>query len=1055
MSRLARPRARARLRLLAPLLAGALAAAVLPPAGAQAAGDLPAGFERPTPARKIMPTGGQVGAPTSSKAEYVQDRVLVRFDRGLPARQADRALSALGLRRGAAVAGTAYVEVGTAGRPAGEVRAELRRQPGVAHVEFDYIRRATRIPNDEAYAFGEQTHLNLVRGPEAWDASISSTDVVIAVVDTGVRANHEDLTGKVLAGYNAITNTAGGAGDDEGHGTAVAGVAAANTNNRVGIAGMAWQSRILPVKVLDSRGNGSDSDVAQGITWAADNGADVINLSLGGPGESLALQQAVDYAVTRGSVVVASSGNAGSEEPNYPAAYPSAISVGATDSAGNLTFFSSWGDTVDLAAPGLDLWAPDFRDPTSYVPMTGTSFSAPLVSGAAALVRSRLPGLTVAQVASRLKAAAREAGPRGLDPYYGWGLLDAAAALNFAKAPPVAAVHGDGNDTLARARVATSSQTDRIVPEGDVDVFRWTQPAGSTRLTATVTPQLTASTDGRAMAPVIEVYDSADRLVGAGALATGAFLDDPLTLTVAASGGTYNVVVRNEVPSQAVGYTLALSATGSTATATSGAAWVRDTNPVANALRVARTVSPAVVFARDIAPTSVTSSTVRLVDGTTGATVPATVTFDPLTDEATVDPIDDLVRGRPYVLRVGDVVDTGGATSPAPLRVPFVAAGPLRDRFTPLPPTRVLDTRSGLGTARGKVGAGSHRDLAIRGRNGVPGDATAAVLNVTGVLPTATTFLQVYPTPTTNAVPLVSNVNVPANVVVPNLVTAKIGAGGQVRLRNAYGSIDLVADLVGFYSPYGADAFESLDPTRILDTRTGTGLPAPAKVPAGGFIDLQVGGRGGVPADADAAVLNLTGVRPTTAGHVVAYPTPGGGNTIPTASNLNLVAGEVRPNLVVVKLGASGKVRLRSTAQIDLLADVAGYFTSPATQGLTAMDPARVLDTRNGTGAPAGAVAAGTYRDVQITGFGTVPAGATAVVLNVTGITPAGATDVRVFPTPEAGTEVPTASNLNLRSGEVRANLVTVKIGANGRVRLYSSAASIHLAADVAGWYAT
>src|SRR6185369_7369883 len=173
--------------------------------------------------------------------------------------------------------------------------------------------------------------------------------------------------------------------------------------------GVAWNGRVMPVKVFNGP-NAFDSDIAVGIRYAVQHGAKIINLSLGGPGDSPMLHDALAYAASRNVVIVAASGNTGDSVPQFPAAYPEALAVGATDATGALTDFSSYGDWLDLAAPGFNIVST--YPGASYAIGDGTSFAAPIVSGIAALVRARFPNLTAAQVADRLRHSARDAGPR-------------------------------------------------------------------------------------------------------------------------------------------------------------------------------------------------------------------------------------------------------------------------------------------------------------------------------------------------------------------------------------------------------------------------------------------------------------------------------------------------------------------------------------------------------------------------------------------------------------------------------------------------------------------
>jgi hypothetical protein len=377
--------------------------------------------------------------------------------------------------------------------------------------------------------------------------------------------------------------------------------------------------------------------------------------------------------------------------------------------------------------------------------------------------------------------------------------------------------------------------------------------------------------------------------------------------------------------------------------------------------------------------------------------------------------------------------------------------------FTSLAPYRLLDTRSGQGALRGAVAPRGTVSLQVAGCGGVPASGVAAVaLNVTVAEPTASGYVTVYGGGMTR--PTASNLNYVAGQVVPNLVVAPVGAGGKVALFNSSpGSTQLIADVSGYFlsgNPTAAGAFTSLAPARLLDTRSGLGAPLVAVAP-GGTVSLQVTGRGNVPASGvSAVVLNVTVDKPTASGYVTVY---GGGMTRPTASNLNYVAGQVVPNLVVAPVGAGGKVDLYngSGGTVQLIADVSGYFHSgaPAVAGAFGpLAPSRLLDTRNGTGAPHAAVAAHGTVSLQVTGRGNVPAsGVSAVVLNVTVAEPAASGYVTVY---GYGTSRPTASNLNYVKNQVVPNLVVAPVGPGGKVDLYNgSSGTVQLIADVSGYF--
>lgn len=403
----------------------------------------------------------------------------------------------------------------------------------------------------------------------------------------------------------------------------------------------------------------------------------------------------------------------------------------------------------------------------------------------------------------------------------------------------------------------------------------------------------------------------------------------------------------------------------------------------------------------------------------------------------------------PNGIQLHPLLDISFATPPA-------AAG---DRFAPVTPTRVLDTRTGLGLPAGRAARVPPRgtvNLQLAGVAGVAADADAVVVNVTGVGATASTYLSVYPT-TTNGPPTVSNLNLAPRATVANLVTVKVGDGGEVTVRNAAGDVDVVADVAGYYAPDAASTFTPLTPIRTLDTRLGLGA---AKVPVGaeGFIDLQVANAGGVPADAQAVVLNLTATRGTASTYVQAYPTPASGTVAPTVSNLNVPAGRTVANLVTVKVGDLGRVRLRNhSGAVDLVADVAGYFSTDRTGSTyTPLPPVRLLDTRTGQGEPGGAgvrAGPGGLIDLRVAGIGGVPANATAAVFNLTAVNPTVSTYLQAYPTPSTGLAVPTVSNVNVPAGAVVPNLVTVVVGAGGAVRLRNAVGTTDMLADLAGYY--
>ncbi len=305
------------------------------------------------------------------------------------------------------------------------------------------------MPNDPL--FSEQWSFRMVNVLDAWTQA-EGAGAVVAVIDTGVAYEDrgrfkrvEDLAGTgFVAGYDFV-NDDEHANDDHGHGTHVAGTIAQTTHNGLGTAGLAPKAKIMPLKVLSARGSGSAADIADAIRFAADEGANVINMSLGGGLRSLIMQNAVAYARRKGVVVVCAAGNNGRGKVEFPAAYKGAFAVSSVGPTGKLAFYSSWGKKLAISAPGGDKQLggeaggiiqntiePDsLQVVNQYLSFQGTSMATPHVAGAAALVISA--GITdPADVERILKESTRDAGPKGWDPRYGAGILDAGAAVKAA-----------------------------------------------------------------------------------------------------------------------------------------------------------------------------------------------------------------------------------------------------------------------------------------------------------------------------------------------------------------------------------------------------------------------------------------------------------------------------------------------------------------------------------------------------------------------------------------------------------------------------------------------
>jgi subtilisin family serine protease len=332
----------------------------------------------------------------------------------------------------------------------------LRRNGDIERARPDYLTRLADIPNDPFFPMFQYNLRNRgivleisdtihpqttagadIKATAAWDETHGDPGVVIAVLDTGVDMTHPDLSAKVVSAGHDFVNDDEDATDDFWHGTHVAGVAAADTNNSEGIAGVAWNCKILPVKVMGAEGEGYYSWIIDGIVWAADQGAKVINLSLGGDADDPFLEDACKYAHDKGVVLVASAGNDAAAVV-YPAAYDDyVLAVAATDYNDEWTDFSNFGPQVDVAAPGqwimgpIPLWAPE----EGYLPYafaSGTSMAAPHVSGMAALLFSLKPELKPDEVMAIIRYTADDVNKTahpGRDDYIGYGRINMQRAL--------------------------------------------------------------------------------------------------------------------------------------------------------------------------------------------------------------------------------------------------------------------------------------------------------------------------------------------------------------------------------------------------------------------------------------------------------------------------------------------------------------------------------------------------------------------------------------------------------------------------------------------------
>ena len=506
--------------------------------------------------------------------EYVPNEVIVKFKKGVSSKIIDRLnekfgtkikfkhplLNALRMK----IESTLSVE---------EMLEKYRNDPNVEYCEPNFIAQAHYRPNDPYYPY--QWNLDGdgsggINMESAWDVSSSHQDVVVAVIDTGVAyENYTEVVNGVterytqasdlaqtnfVPGYDFINND-NHPNDDHGHGTHVTGTIAQNTNNAQGVAGVAFNTSIMPIKVLDADGVGSYYEVADGITWATDQGADVINLSLGGSAVSTTLRLACEYAHDNGVTVVCSSGNGGTSRVGYPARFNQCcIAVGATRYDETRAYYSNYGSDLDIVAPGGDnnvdqnndglvdgILQQTFNNNRNQLGLwlyQGTSMAAPHVSGVAALLISSGVAKTPDEVREVLQSTAKDLGAPGWDSQFGWGLLDAQAALS-ANAPVTnaAPIADPGGPYFGFVNSSVSFDgTNSSDPDGDDMTYQWNFGDGQTAAGANPTHHYT--TEGNFVVTLI-VNDGKQN---SSPVSTTVSISVVNTAPVADPGGPYNGV---------------------------------------------------------------------------------------------------------------------------------------------------------------------------------------------------------------------------------------------------------------------------------------------------------------------------------------------------------------------------------------------------------------------------------------------------------------------------------------------------------------------------------
>ena len=460
---------------------------------------------------------------SSTNEEYAPGEIIVKFKADVSRQAAGAALSDMGTT---VISTNEAIGIRQLAIPAGktveEMVAAFSARPDVEYAEPNYIAHEFMVPNDPYYSY--QWHFPLINMPAAWDQSTGIPSVVVAVIDCGVAyetygayTQAPDLAGTTFVpGYDFVNNDSH-PNDDCAHGTHVTGTIAQTTNNSLGVAGIAFNCAIMPIKVLDASGNGTYTAIVNGITFAADNGAEVINMSLGGASGSTALQNAVIYAYNKGVTIVCAAGNAGTSAPQYPAAYSQCISVSAVRYDKTYTYYTSYGSTIDICAPGGDLNVDQngdgyvdgvlqqTHDGTNYGTFgyyfyEGTSMACPHVAGVAALLISKNGGtMSPDAVRAALQNTATDLGATGWDQYYGYGLVNPNAALaTIGNNPPVAAFSGTPTSgtyplTVAFTDASTNSPTSWAWTFGDGGTSTAQNPSHTYTAAGTYSVSLTAT----------------------------------------------------------------------------------------------------------------------------------------------------------------------------------------------------------------------------------------------------------------------------------------------------------------------------------------------------------------------------------------------------------------------------------------------------------------------------------------------------------------------------------------------------------------------------------
>lgn len=672
------------------------------------------------PAVAVEPKGAEPaaeGAPpvTSAGGEIIPGEVIVAFRDGNGPENGRAHGLAVVAELGAPGKGVAQL-ISTEGRPVEEVIAELKADPAVAYAEPNYVVQLADEGSVAAVGVndpqtGGQYSLDRMRVRDAWSLSTGASNA-IAVLDTGVQFSHPDLAGRLLGGYDFV-NGDPDPSDDNGHGTWVSGIIAANANDGYGIAGISWSDKILPVKIMNGEGTGSTANLLTAIRWSADQGAKVINMSVGGFPYSQAMQDAVNYAWSKGAVLVGAAGNNRREENFYPASFDNVVSVSATQPEDEFSNWSSWGPKVDVSAPGSSVLTTNCYVCTygghntwgSHTYISGTSFATPNTAGVVALMRARYPSYTPQQIVDRLIATVDDLGYAGYDVKYGYGRVNAYRALGASVSGPGPST-GDSlepNNTLAQGRwLALGSTTSpSIYPAGDVDTFVVDVPRAGrleVRVTGVVdTRAYPWNKSGLPVDPIIELFNAAGGLL----TRVDNVWETQTELATLNVSGASTILVRVS-NWYANGNRSAYSIVPTYVDTVAPVATI--TYPASGATGVNRGVNPLATFNEPVS--NVSSSTMILRDLSTGATVPASVSYDSSSRVARLVPAGPLVGMRQYRVELTGGIRDGGGNALSATSLTFTTGS---SQFTDIDGNQFINEINWLATAGITNGCGDER----------------------------------------------------------------------------------------------------------------------------------------------------------------------------------------------------------------------------------------------------------------------------------------------------------------------------------------------------------